>query len=252
MLIFKLDSDGVPVDGKTGHELKGDDAIYDPFLRISASEMHIQAKKIVELYNINRGGFFSAVNLGGINHINRRVFEQLVSESLFNEVEKHCSVKARILFDQVYAHKLYKDRKLELCYELFSVSSRLAAGLSHPSWDKWVSSAHLFLARYNEDRLIKFKNCVKVILKPRDLSYLNAWTLYWKLFRAAAWLIANPGFDNKLLKQAIRRFKATGFDGYVEVNPSATMTWSIGDTLDSKELCQKMMATSISHMYGDP
>jgi hypothetical protein len=254
-----IDHNGMRVGVPLGNEMRGNDAIYDPWLRIPKIEVNQASDMLKTAYLAgNYRKVIDVINHGGINHINRIFFNSVLQtlspaqyEKLLNLIEEKGSNKAKILFYQIYGHRLYDAKQKEKAFEFIKKSIVITKTIPHPSWDKWVASGNFFLARYSSLFEKKTKYCILTITEPRDIITFSAWMKYWKLFRAAAWLVGNDVSTPAALK-AVKRFKDLNYEGYCEVNPGGRYEWAIGCTLDDPKQCRLIMKPFTTHEWGDP
>lgn len=251
-----LSSDGVRENVPRTNEWRGNDTIYDPWLRISQHDLKIESQNLIDLYGTNRDKAAKIINKGGLNHINRVFFENFQGKSkeklndLYEFITKNCAERVLILFYQAHGHRMVELKEFEKCKEYLMKSVDLAKAMPHSSWDKWVVSGYFFLARYSDNQIEKEKYCIKCLLEPRTLDFSSHLKL-WKIFRAAAWLVANS--ESSLAKKAIDKFKQLKFDGYVEyVGGAPVHRWDITDFINDKRKCQKQFQDHTDRLNGNP
>lgn len=267
--IVVIDSNGVRAGVELTSEHRGNDEDYDPWLRQPIKNVIIEAKRIANLYDVNLAEFIEEINKGGINHINRQLlsimWERLKDEK-FNEfyetTESSCTEKVRILVKQYYAHRLYKTDNAK-CLEVILQSIDLVKQMPNRSWDKWLVSGYFFAARYDANRENKIKYCIAAIMEPFDIVKLSPHLKFWKLFRAAAWLVGN-GIDTEEAKAAVARFLSLEFRGYTEYNGSPTSNDNYTCDIFGKsgkqedcilyhpKACLELMTDKVTNIYGNP
>jgi len=252
----RLSSDGVRSGVPRTNEWRGDDDIYDPWLRISRKQLKIEVVNLVTLYASDNKQAIKIINKGGLNHINRMFFDTFTIkqpealQELYNTIVKNCTDKVLILFYQVYAHRMADLKNLDLCKEYLIKSIKLAARMPHHSWDKWVVSGYFFLARYSIDQSEKEKYCINCLLKPRTLQFSPHLKL-WKIFRAAAWLVVNS--EGPEAKRAIKRFNDLKFHGYQElIDDVPVHNWDIKGFINDKRKCLKLFSRGPDRLNGNP
>lgn len=243
---------GVPIE----NEMRGNDEIYDPWLRIPKDEMNRLCEQLMNLYTTSQiSELINKLNEGGINHINRKFFDKLWNSitptqyaTFANVIFKKCSKKVNILFMQMYSHHLLQSPKYE---ELLKRSIEFAKSLQHPSWDKWVASGYFWLARYSTNHDEKIKYCIAALLEPREIESFSPHMKYWKMFRMAAWLVGNR-INTPEAQKAIKRFRNLNFIGYAENND----IMDAEGYLDNPERCLKIMknirGTKPGDLIGNP
>jgi len=256
MEIVKIDhTTGMRKGVPRGSEMRGKDKIYDPWLRIPNSEVESVVKKMVNKYpNIDQ--IVTDVNNSGASHINRVFFDKIWKkvedkDSFAKHIIKRCTPKVNVFFLQFYAHRLYQDKRYDECYDLLQRSVNMAKTFPDQSWDKWVVSGHFFNARYHTTKEDKARYCIATLLEPRTLNY-SPHLKYWKIFRAAAWLVGN-GMPGQLAMQGIERYKSLNFDGYMEIRGGDKSVYSTVGVLDDPKKCLALMTNDVAHHYlGDP
>lgn len=251
-----LSPDGVRENIPRTNEWRGDDIIYDPWLRISKYDLKLESQNLIDLYNTNKDKAAKIINKGGLNHINRIFFESFKGKSeeelnnLYKFIIKNCTDKVLILFYQAHAHRKAELKNFAECKEYLIKSINLAKTMPHSSWDKWVVSGYFFLARYSDNNIDKEKYCINCLLEPRTLDFSPHLKL-WKIFRAAAWLVVNS--KSPIAKKAIDKFKQLKFNGYTEyVGNVAVHRWDITNFINNKEKCRKQFKESFDRLNGNP
>lgn len=242
---------GVPV----GDELRGSDKVYDPWLRIPIEDVNRRAKKMISKYPNNVDGVIDDINAGGANHINRVFFNKVWAgldnrEKFAAKVIKRGSPRVNVLFMQFYAHRLYEKKLYAECYDMLQRSTEIAKQFPHPSWDKWVVSGNFFQARYHFAKEEKAHYCIKTIMEPRILDF-SPHLKYWKIFRAAAWLVGND-INTPEASVAIKRYESLGFDGYTEIRGGGKDQYCSAGLLDNPKKCRSLMTDDLQHHLGNP
>jgi hypothetical protein len=239
--IVEIRDNGMRLRVKRGDEMRGNDDIYDPWLRIPKNEVRAISHSMMVMYKSGQiPKLIQLLNDGGLNHINRTFFDAILDHTSSDDTSKfaniiydNCSNKVNILFLQMYSHRLFKNDEYK---QLLIKSIKLARNMPHPSWDKWVASGYFWLARYSADNDIKAKYCVATILEPREIISFSPHMKFWKLFRAAAWLVANK-INTKEARAAIVRFKSLQFYGYNENG----YEYRVAGYLENPSKCQSIM-----------
>lgn len=238
-----------------GTEIRGHDKVYDPWLRIPIKDVHTQVDKMITRWWQRPEDVIRDVNAGGANHINRVFFDKIWpkiddQDGFAKRMMKACTPKVNVLFIQFYAHRLNEQKRFEECYRHLDKSIQVAKDLPHPSWDKWTVSGHFFQARYHPLDEDKAKYCVNTILDARTLDF-SPHLKYWKIFRAAAWLVGHRVETPDALK-AIKRYKALNFSGYIEYRGGGVDEYATAGVLDDPNKCLALMTESTAHHLGNP
>jgi len=247
-----INKNGMRVGISKGNEMRGNDIIYDPWLRIPKDEAKRLAMGMYKTYKtLGFKKLINSINNGGINHINRFFFELFLNKRSETEINqlmdiiiKQGTKQVNILYLQMYAHRLKKINNSN--YETILLNSINLCKELHSSFDKWIASGYFWLARYNPDYIQKTKYCIATILEPRDINTFSPHMKFWKLYRATAWLIGNE-IKTLEAQQAVQRFKQLNFSGYIENNNLL----AIGDTLEHPEKCLKIMSDANGTQPGD-
>lgn len=246
---------GMRLRAQRGSEMRGHDKIYDPWLRIPIKEVNAQVERMTKNWFLRPDAVIAEVNAGGANHINRVFFDKIWrkiedKDGFAKRIMKNSTPKVNVLFTQFYAHRLADQKRLEECYRHLDKSVQIAKDLPHPSWDKWVVSGHFFQARYHPLRDDKAKYCIASILEPRILDY-SPHLKYWKIFRAAAWLVGNAIATPEATK-AIKRYNSLNFLGYTEQRGGGQDEYSTEGVLEDPQKCLALMTESTAHHLGNP
>lgn len=239
-----------------GSEMRGHEKIYDPWLRIPIKEVNFQVDKMIRNWFLRPDSVIGEVNAGGANHYNRVFFDKIWpkiedKDAFAKKIMKSCTPKVNVLFTQFYAHRLNDDKRLDEAYRHLDKSIAIAKDMPHPSWDKWVVSGNFFHARYHPLDADKAQYCIKTIMEPRTLDF-SPHLKYWKIFRAAAWLVGHQISTPEAIK-AIKRYKALNFAGYTEYRGGGKDEFPTLGILDDSNKCLALMTDGTSHHYlGDP
>lgn len=245
---------GMRIGTKVSTEMRGDEKEYDAWLRIPIAQVEKIASKMISKCLRNDKSVYNDISASGASHINRVFFSGMWKKcdnriEIINTILDKCNISAKIMFTQFYAHRLFESKHLDKCQSMFDKSIEMALSMPHPSWDKWVASAYLFKAKYSSADSDKEKFCIDTILKPRDIVTFSPHLKYWKLFRAAAWLVGN-GVPHT---EALNRYKSLNFVGYKEYRGSEKSRYDTRGILDDPAKCKALMTNDIGHPYlGNP
>jgi hypothetical protein len=246
---------GMRVGVKPTTEFRGSEIEYDPWLRIPISKVKKYVDTMIKKCLVNDESIYTDISNSGASHINRLFFASMWSKcnnkhEIANSIIKKCTRNVNIMFTQFYAHRLF-DIDYEKCQLMLNYSIDLCNNMPI-SWDKWLSSAYLFKAKYTQNKNEKIKWCGLTILTPREIATFSPHLKYWKLFRAAAWLVGNECNDINSIK-AINRYVDINFDGYKEYRGQEISCYDTRNILNDRAKCLNLMTADHGHPYlGNP